>query len=377
MQTLVDAKELSAALTQLNNVRAKKPALPILNNVLISANGKLDLTATDLQQVMTCSLGDVATDTEGSTTVDLRQLLDFAKNAKGELVELELCIDGESKANPDGWLHVIGGGNSSLMPVITAEDFPIIPKVQGAEFTLNAQDLKQALERIVICAATDDARPVLAGVLFEIKNWALKLVAADGFRLGITCTQCDKGEASVIVPATTCKTLIKAIGKTKGSITIVTGLLTYQEFPHIAFQLPGIQLVSRLIQGVFPNYASIVPNHWDHEYKVDRKQLIKGLNACKRAAKDSANVVRLTFADLKGLVVSSKSVDMGDASYYVECKVGSEFKAAFNVKLMLEMATSFAGDTITMRFTDKNLPGLFVDDNLTVVVMPMHLSGGR
>jgi DNA polymerase-3 subunit beta len=342
--------------------------LPVLNNVLLrTEDSGLKLTATNLEIGMTYWVpGKI--DTAGAMTVPARLLTDIVAGLPAnERVDLEM--------QAQETLHIQAGHFETHVKGIDAEEFPAIPTAGERPTTRVPQNvLRQALGEVVFAAATDEARPILTGVLARFEGDKLTLAAADNYRIAVkTITVLDPvEETSVVVPARSLHELSRILSDVDDPVDIVLSPTRNQ----IIFHLEGIDLVSRLIDGQFPNYQQVLPKGFTTKALVDRDQLLAAVRLASLIASSSANIVKLHVGkDAEIGVTVSAAADVGDNKSDVEAQVeGDGATIAFNARYLLDVLTNVTVDQFSIELNGPLSPGVFrpVDDGQYVhVVMPV------
>ena len=368
MKLSVMQENLARGLQVVSRAVSTRSTLPVLNNVLLrTEDGGLKLTATNLEIGMTYWVpGKV--DTGGSMTVPARLLTDIVAGLPAnERVDLEL--------QAQETLHIQAGRFETRVKGIDAEEFPAIPPAGERPTTRVPQNvLKQALGEVTFAAATDEARPILTGVLAKFEGDKLTLAAADNYRIAVkTLTVLDPvEETSIVVPARSLHELSRILSDTDEPVDIVLSPARNQ----ILFHLEGIDLVSRLIDGQFPNYQQVLPKGFTTRAVVDRDQLLAAVRLASLIASSSANIVKLHVGkDAEIGVTVSAAADVGDNKSDVEAKVdGDGTTIAFNARYLLDVLTNVDADQFAIELNGPLSPGVFrpVSDSQYVhVVMPV------
>jgi len=344
-------------------------SLPVLTNVLLKTeDGGLKLTATNLEIGITYWVpGKIETD--GATSVPARLLTDLVNSLPGgEPIILELG-DGET-------LHIQAGRYESNIKGIPAEDFPTVQTAGERPITRVAQKiLRQALDETAFAAASDEARPILTGVLCRFEGETVTFAAADNYRIAVkTIPILDPvGETSVVIPARALNELVRILGDTDDPVDVVLA----QGRNQVLFHLEGIDLVSRLIDGQFPNYQSVLPKTHTTRAILDREELLRAVRPAALIAHESANIVKLQIASNgeSGITVSANA-EIGDHVGEVEATVeGDGTSIAFNAKYLADVLERVTADQFALELQGPLAPGVFKpigDDNYVHVVMPVR-----
>ncbi len=368
MKLSVMQENLARGLQVVSRAVSTRSTLPVLNNVLLrTEDGGLKLTATNLEIGMTYWVpGKI--DTGGSMTVPARLLADIVAGLPAnERVDLEL--------QAQETLHIQAGRFETRVKGIDAEEFPAIPTAGERPTTRVPQNvLRSALGEVTFAAATDEARPILTGVLARFEGDKLTLAAADNYRIAVkTLTVLDPvEETSVVVPARSLHELSRVLSDTNDPVDIVLSPSRNQ----ILFHLEGFDLVSRLIDGQFPNYQQVLPKGFTTKATVDRDQLLAAVRLASLIASSSANIVKLQVGkDAEIGVTVSAAADVGDNKSDVEAKVeGDGTTIAFNARYLLDVLTNVDADQFSIELNGPLSPGVFrpvPDEQYVHVVMPV------
>jgi DNA polymerase III subunit beta len=361
-------ENLARGLQVVSRVVSTRSTLPVLNNVLLrTEDGGLKLTATNLEIGMTYWVpGKI--DVDGSVTVPARLLADIVLGMPAnERIDLELL--------PQETLHVKAGRFETRIKGIDAEEFPAIPTAGDKPTTRVAQKvLREALGEVTFAAAVDEARPILTGVLARFEGTTLTLAAADNYRIAVkTIDILDAvDDTSIVVPARSLHELSRILSETDDPIDIVLSPARNQ----ILFHLEGIDLVSRLIDGQFPNYQQVMPKTHTTTATVDRDQLLKAVKLASLIASSSANIIKMHIGkdSETGLTVSA-AADIGDNRSDVEAQVeGDGTTIAFNARYLVDVLQNVVTEQFSIELNGPLSPGVFrpVGDGQYVhVVMPV------
>jgi DNA polymerase-3 subunit beta len=344
-------------------------SLPVLTNVLLKTeDGGLKLTATNLEIGITYWVpGKIETD--GATSVPARLLTDLVNSLPGgEPIVLELG-DGET-------LHIQAGRFESNIKGIPAEDFPTVQTAGERPITRVPQKLlRQALDETAFAAASDEARPILTGVLARFEGDQLTLAAADNYRIAVkTITVLDPvEETSVVIPARALIELARILADVDDPVSIVLAHSRNQ----LLFHVEGIDLVTRLIDGQYPNYQSVLPATHATRAVLDRDELLRAVRPAALIAHESANIVKLGVG-LEGdpAITVSANAEVGDHIGRVEAAVeGDGTTIAFNARFLADVLTNVDVEQFALELNGPLSPGVFKpvgDDQYVHVVMPVR-----
>jgi DNA polymerase III subunit beta len=362
-------ENLARGLAVVSRAVSTRSTLPVLANVLLKTeDGGLRLTTTNLEIGLICWVpGKIEVD--GATTVPARLLADLVSSLSGgDRIDLEL--------GPGETLHLTSGRFESHLKGIDADEFPSIQATGERPNTRIAQGaLKQALEETAFAAASDEARPILTGVLCRFEGDTVTFAAADNYRIAVkTIPILDPvGDTSVVVPARALNELMRILGDSDDPVDVVLA----QSRNQILFHLDSIDLVSRLIDGQFPNYQSVLPKTHTTRAVLDREELLRAVRPAALIAHESANIVKLQVsADGESGITVSANAEVGDHVGQVEAAVeGDGTSIAFNAKYLADVLTNVSADQFALELQGPLAPGVFRpigDDRYVHVVMPVR-----
>ncbi|PKB65592.1 MAG: DNA polymerase III subunit beta [SAR202 cluster bacterium Io17-Chloro-G3] len=369
-------ENLSKALGIVGHAVATRSTLPITQNILMSTDqGRLKLSATNLEIAMTTWVGAKISD-EGAVTVPARLLADFVTSLPQGQVEIAMI------PKPRGIQVTCGRFEGRIMGT-DPEEFPPIPSVQeGVGVTVPSQQLRQAINRVVFAAATEDSRPVLTGVKVELEGNKMTLAAADGFRLavhGASLGSPVSEDTDFIIPARTLTELNRLLGDQTEAVEFT---VTPQRSQAL-FRLQNVELVTQLVQGAFPNYRQLIPQSYGTRTIVSLKEFLQASHAASIFARDGGGIVRVQVIPGTGggsgkLVVSARAEEVGDNQGEIDAVVeGPETKIAFSSKYLSDVLSILdEKGEVALETTTSSSPGVFrsvVDDGYVHVIMPMFV----
>ena len=375
MKVNVLQESLAHGLSIVSRAVSPRSTLPVLSNVLLASDeGRLRLSATNLELGITCWIG-AKIEEEGSTTVPARTFLDLVGTLPQEQVSLSL-------ASATQTLNVRCGASNTDIKCIDAQEFPPlpVPEMDGA-ILLNVTDFKDMISQVIFAASVDEARPVLMGVLVSVEKDTITMAAADGFRLSVrkgTLSQSVTQPFSAIIPARALGELARVASDGNETISMVMPKGRGQ----VIFRMKDVEVVSQLIDGTFPDYQQIIPRSYKSRTILSTPALLK---ACKQAeifAREGSNVARLDIksaGDLEpgAVEISAQSEETGSNETIVEATIeGIGLLIAFNVKYMREVLEVVKSPNVALETSAANAPGVVRpvgDENFLHVIMPMHL----
>ena len=362
-------ENLARGLSIVSRAVSSRSTLPVLANVLLKTeDAGLKLTATNLEIGITYWVpGKV--DEDGTITVPAKLLTDLVNSLPaGDKVELELTA-GDT-------LHVKAGRFQTHIKGIDADEFPAIQTAGERPTTRIAQNvLRRALAEVAFAAASDEARPILTGVLARFEGDQLTLAAADNYRIAVkTVAVLDAvPETSVVIPARALNELARVLADVDDPVEVVLAGGRNQ----VLFHLEGIDLVSRLIDGQFPNYQQVMPQSHATRAVLDREELLRAVRPAALIAHESANIVKLQIGgdEEPGITVSANA-EVGDHVGQVEASVeGDSTTIAFNARYLADVLTNVTAEQFALELNGPLSPGVFKpigDDQYVHVVMPVR-----
>jgi DNA polymerase III subunit beta len=361
-------ENLARGLSVVSRAVSSRSTLPVLANVLLrTEDAGLKLTATNLEIGITYWVpGKIEAD--GATTVPARLLTDLVSSLPGsEKVDLEL--------QGTDTLHLRCGRFATHVKGIDADEFPTIQTAGERPTTRISQKvLKKALEETIFAAASDEARPILTGVLARFEGSRLTLAAADHYRIAVrTIDILDPVEAvSVVIPARALTELSRILADTEDAVELVLA----QARNQVLFHLDGIDLVSRLIDGQFPNYQQVLPASHASRAEFDREELLRAVRPAALIASSSANIVKLEVGGDGAAVTVTATAEVGDYTGDVEGTVeGDPTTIAFNARYLADVLGNVGADRFALELNGPLSPGVFRpvgDADYVHVVMPVR-----
>lgn len=376
MKVTVLQENLARGLSIVSRAVSPRSTLPVLSNILVATDeGRLRLSATNLELGITCWIA-ARIDEEGSTTVPSRTFSDLVSAMPNDQVQMTLDVKTQN-------LHVKGGASNNDIKCIDSQEFPPLPTpdMEGA-VQLNVADFKEMIHQVAFSASTDEARPVLMGVLMNVEKDKVTMAAADGFRLSVRKAQLSQSVSqpiNVIIPARALNELARVAADGEGLIYMVVP----KNRGQVLFRVKDVEVVSQLIDGTFPDYHQIIPRSYKSRTLVSTASLLK---ACKQAeifAREGSNVARLDIKESKGemqpseVEISATSEETGKNETIVEATVdGGSVLIAFNVKFLREALEVIKTPNVALETSAANAPGVVKpvgDDDFLHVIMPMHL----
>jgi DNA polymerase-3 subunit beta len=359
-------EKLLGPLQQVTGIVERRHTLPILSNVLITAGGgHVDFLATDLEVQITAR-ADLDGTAEGSVTVGARKLYDILR-ALPEDAELSL----EAKENR---MTVKAGKSRFNLQTLAAADFPKMVEAKDASrtLTLPQKALKQALGLVQFAMAVQDIRYYLNGVLFSVDKNTLRVVATDGHRLSFASQDLgsDHGNVEAILPRKTVIELIKLLGDTDDPVSIAMGS------NQVRFAFGGIEIVSKIVEGKFPDYQKVIPASHKNQVSLDRVTLAQSLNRAAILSNEKIRGVRLVFTkNALSIICTNNEQEEAEEGLAIDYD-GDPLDIGFNISYLLDVLNHVGSDSVTVTMGDSNSSALIQmpgRDDFKYVVMPMRI----
>ena len=359
--------ELLGPLSAVSGIIERRHTLPILSNVLVERSGEaLSFLATDIEIQITARSGVLAAAEGRPVTVGARKLLDI----------LRALPDGAEVAlqHQDKRLLVRAGKSRFTLQTLAAEDFPRLAKPAGesARFELEQKALRRVLALVQYAMAQQDIRYYLNGLLMVIEDGMLKLVATDGHRLAYAALKlgAQLPRQEVIIPRKTVLELGKLLADSDASVKVEVGAT------QAAFSFGTVDLVSKLIDGKFPDYTRVIPTSHKNRLQAAREPLRQALLRAAILSNEKFRGVRWVLADGSLKIVSSNA-EQEEAHEELEVDyAGDALDIGFNVNYLLDVLNNVPGQSIECAFGDAASSALITyasEKDFKYVVMPMRI----
>jgi DNA polymerase III subunit beta len=369
-------QDLSRGLSVVSHAVSNRSTLPILANILLATeHGRLKLSATNLEIGINCWV-DAQVHEEGTTTVPAKLLTDFVNSLPQATVDIAVSED-TNKVN------IKGEGSSANIKGMDASEFPLIPNGEDGEtpVIVDASLLKEMIAEVAIAASEDESRPVFTGVLVQVSNEKLTFAAADSFRLAVRTAPLpgdDSTHGDILIPARTLTELARILPNEEAVQMIVT-----PNRSQVLFHTEQSDLVSRLIEGSFPNFRQIIPKEHTTRAVVETKTFAARVKSAALFARDSSNITRIKIqgGDNSGLeagtvTIEATAEDLGDNVGVLNAAVdGPEQQIIFNVKYLAEVLAVMGTPEVAIEINAPTKPGVIKPvgpADYTYVIMPMH-----
>lgn len=378
MKFLIEKRELSSLTSLVHRAAANKTAIPSLSGILLILNKEkgLTMTATDMEIGIKASTLNVDIISEGSVLINANYFSDFIKLLPDTLISIELNQE-KSK------LNVSYGRSSGYLNIYEQEDYPDLPiKVMQPCCQINQNTLKQALKKTVFAAATNHFRQIFTGVLFDYKNNdLLNIVASDTHRLARFCCMLEGDNLepfNFIIPIRTVNELLRLLEDNDRLINIgisENNVIFYQE---------NFTLFSRLIDGQYPNYETVIPTNFIIDFNIDPHILATSLERARIIPTDDKFQIPNVQIDIRNneIQINSQSEAMGEITEIIddlEINLENNLKISFNTNYFLDIAKIFSQecDLINIKLSGAMGPALILNpekENYSYVLVPLRIN---
>lgn len=375
MKFRINKDHFSNGLQQVLNIVGSRSTMPILNNVLIEAKeDHVTLTTTNLDLGIQCQIkADISE--EGNTTLPVRKLATIVRELPKEEVHIEV--------NDENLAQINSGGSSFKIMGIAADEFPPLPTFENRNvFELSQTDFVSMLKSVSYAQSSDENRYILNGVYLKFEDEKLTLVATDGRRLALTAVDLvtgDENDGSLILPAKTVAELERLMGKgEKVKIAFDNRQAAFEinlDDAGDSGLVDHLYLVSKIVEGNYPNYHQVIPKETEHRVKIERELMLDCVHRAALVTSDKSNSVELKMSQ-NLLEISASSPEYGESHESMAIAYdGPEVRVSFNPYFLMEPLKALTKDEIFFEFKDHLSPGTFKTlDNFLCVVMPLRLN---
>ncbi len=361
MKLQVTQENLSKALSTVGRVATNRGTLPVLANVLIKTiDNRVAISATNLDIAITRYIGSKISE-QGAITVPARLVQDFVGSLPSGVIDLKLD---EFK------LRMKSGSYSSSINGISAEDFPVMPAISDkTAWKLPAKMVKEALQQVVTAASSDEARPVLTGVYIHSYQGQLFMVATDSYRLAEKKLGEAKQDVSLLVPANAMQDLLRIVSDSNDDVEIL------HDDQQVMFTVGEVELVTRLIEGNYPDYRKLIPKSFNTTAKLKKQEFASITKVASLFARESAGSVVVSADESdKALQVRSVASQLGENTSKADADVTGEGEITLNSRYLIDVLSVLNGSDVEFCFNGKLEPSLIRDpkqDDYLHVIMPL------
>ncbi len=367
MKISLSKTELYEALQKVQSIVSSKTTVSILSNVLLETiEDNLVFTATDLQVGIRCKTKAKVKE-EGSSTLPARKFFEILRELPEALVDISIDRKNEATITCGSSLFKVKG--------LSREEFPKLPEFTDSDsYTIPQEQLKKMLRYTSYAISREDSRYVLMGLYFIIENNTLCLISTDGKRLSKVEGEIKgaaEGRQDFIVPLKAVEELIKML-ENEGETTI------YLAKNQVAFQLNDTLLVSRLIDGTFPDYERVIPEEAQEKLALDRQEFTSLVRQAALLTSEQSSSIKISFqADKLEINANTPEVGMADVTMPIKYE-GKEMVISFNLEFLKDVLANMDEEEVTLEFTDALSPGVIKGEGSFLhVIMPMRLEGEK
>jgi DNA polymerase-3 subunit beta len=374
MKVICNRGALLDALTVTGNVVASRTPKPVLQCVkLTAADDRLTLAATDLEVAIRYSDSQVQVEEGGEALLPADKLRDIVRESMDDTLSIEVGADKEG-GSAAGVASI--RGQDSLFKIYTqrASDFPPVPDFSGeADLEIAGGHLKQLIGQTLFAAAREQTRYAFNGVLVTAKAKKISLVSTDGRRLAMArgdliSDKLPKDGGKAIVPTKALVLVDKLIDDPEETV----GVQVREN--QVIFHTPSATLTSNLVEGQFPPYEDVIPKDADKKMTASTADFLSAIRRAALLTTEESKGVRMHFSK-KGLVLTSRSPDAGEATVNFPCKYeGADVEIGFNPTFLTDALRVVDSDEISLELTAPNRPGLLKGGpDFLYVIMPVNL----
>lgn len=361
MKFQVTQENLSRALNHVAKIATTRNTLPILANVLIkTVDNRVCIAATNLNIAITNYVGSKVSES-GSITVPARLMQDFISSLPGGVIDIRL---------DDTKLHITTEHHKSVINGIPADDYPVMPKIkEGKKWKISSGELKAALSQVVVAASNDDARPVLTGVNFYTSEGNLYAVATDSYRLAEKKLAPLKEEINILVPASAIQDLLRILDDSDDEVKVTS------DEQQILFQKGDVELVTRLIDGKFPEYRKLIPSEFKTSATAPKNEIANIAKVSSLFARETAGSIKVSIDSTeKQIKIDSIASQLGENSAKTSAKTTGDGEITLNSRYITEALNVLTGDEVFVGFNDKLEPFIIKnqkDESYLHIIMPL------
>ena len=365
MELTIDKTTLQDVLRKAISATEKKSALPILSNFLLEAkDGKLIVEGTDLEVHVKISVF-AKVEEEGKACVNAKKLTDIARLLPSETVHIK---------TDDNSLKIKSGKTKYSLPTVAPEDYPqMYPFPEDTAFLISGADLQNAINKTLYAASKEESRYALQGDLFKSRNNHIDVVATDGHRLALYIIEREgqlDTDVEVVIPQ-------KSLNELRKLLTGAEDVEMAATEQYAFFKTKEWILMTRLLEGAFPDYTQVIPDEFSIEITLDKKETLEAVKRVSAVVEGDTKPIKFTLKP-NVLELRSFSQEYGEAVDEIEVQYeGEEFTIGFNAKYIIEAIEVVDDDKFYMKFTNPNSQTMVepIENNrYKAIIMPMDIS---
>lgn len=366
MQIKINRETLLKPLMNVTSIVERRHTLPILSNLLLEAkNNQIQLTATDLEMQISLSVEN-SFNGELSTTISAKKFLDICRSLP-DSADIDLVTN-------DSRMTVKAGKSRFNLQTLPAADYPVMAKAggSGTNITISQLALKKLFKQVEFAMAQQDIRYYLNGLLLEVNEDNLNIVGTDGHRLSFTTAKLNQqyDKTDVIIPRKTVIELIKLLNDSEEEVAIEINA------GQVNFTFSDIRLISKVIDGKFPDYHRVIPSNHQNTFSVDRLAVLTAMQRASILSNEKYRGIRMVLSN-NNLKLISTNTEQEEAEEELEIQYAQDdLDIGFNVTYLIDVLNNVNDENIQFSFADANSSCLITvpnDQNYKYVVMPMRI----
>lgn len=366
MKVLCNREKLREGLAVANNVIPTKSTKPVLSNVcLVATEDYLELVGTDLDVAVRYRIDDVKVAEPGTAVIPARVSLDFVRDLSGDTLTIDTS---SSKGN----CLITSGADSCELVTTDPDEFPVVSHFdEQGSLSLQAGTFTTLVNRTAFAAAREQGRYAMHGVLTEVEDGTLRMVATDGRRLAVAFAPIEAPAelpGPAIVPTKGMQLFCRVISDPLDQIKI------HFSENQIGIKTRNAEVFARLLDGEFPNYDAVIPKESSNHIEADAELLGRKIRLVANVTGDEARAVRFSVKK-DHMEIFGQSAGRGEATAHMEVEYpGEEAEIAFNPDYVIEGLKNCESDKVHLEFNEKTSPGKFtLGENYIYVVMPITI----
>lgn len=355
------------AINAVQHAASENTNLPILKNIIINTeDGKISITATNLELAITAVMSGKIIE-GGKVTVPAGLIMNLIGNLQSDRLNFE------SRGNN---LEIKTDNYSAVLQGLPAEDFPITPKIDDYKHYIEIKGvfLKEAIQQTIVASQFSDLRPELNSILFDFSLEILKLVSTDGFRLAEKTIAANlfttkfPNPFRILIPLRTTQELLRVINNDDT-------VQLYHDANQILFKTENIELISRLSEGTFPDYTTIIPSSFTTEISVNREEFLNAIKLAAVFGQKNNELKIVVHPNKKAIEVASADQAFGENNYLLPAKIkGQTTETLFNVHYLSDAVRSIVGEDIFIGLQEETSPALIKstsDESYLYILKPI------
>lgn len=369
MKIICDKTLLNFAVQTVQKAVATKTPMPILTGIYIATkDNQIELEATDYEIGITCTM-DAQILEPGSIVISGKYLQEMVRRLPGETVNIETNQE-------DKTILITSGTAQFNLLSMPPEEFPIIQRLKtDNKITIKDNILRDLIKKTIFACATDESRPIFTGGLMETRANDIRLIATNTHRLAFKKNEIalQNKKLQIIIPSK----ILQEVAKSLTSDVPIDIEITWTQ-NQVAFSFDGVYILSRLIEGQFPDYNRVIPNDFSTEIKVDKELFLAAVERVALLSRDGDyNIIKFLFKN-ESIMITSNNPEIGKACEVIPGNIsGKELEIAFNAKYITDILKNLDSDIISISLNTSLSPGSIRpidDDTYIYVITPVRIN---